>query len=55
MIFGLFGGGGSSTPDAPDYKTPDRLKPFLNYSSTATMKDGPEAANYLKELTSSIR
>jgi len=54
MIFGLFGGGGSSTPDAPDYKTPDRLKPFLSYSSTATMKDGPEAANYLQNLLKAL-
>ena len=34
MIFGLFGGGSSSSnvPDI-DYETPDSLKPFLNYSS----------------------
>ena len=51
MIFGLFGGGSSSSnvPDI-DYETPDSLKPFLSYSSTATMKDGPEAANYLQNL-----
>ena len=51
MIFGLFGGGGSSsTPSAPKYDTPDALKPFLNYSSTATMKDGPQSADYVQNL-----
>lgn len=50
MIFGLFGSGGSSTPDAPDYDTPDALKQFLNYSSTATMDDGPGAADFAENL-----
>ena len=50
MIFGLFGGGGSSSIDPPEYKTPDRLSSFLNYSSAATMEDGPEAASYLQNL-----
>ena len=55
MIFGLFGGGSSSSnvPDI-DYETPDSLKPFLSYSSTATMKDGPEAANYLQNLLKAL-
>jgi hypothetical protein len=50
MIFGLFGGGGSSTPSAPKYETPDALKPFLNYSTTATMTDGPQSADYVQNL-----
>jgi len=47
MIFGLFGGGSSSS-NVPkiDYETPDSLKPFLNYSSQSTYRDGPLAADY---------
>lgn len=57
MIFGLFGGGGggSSTPDAPNYDTPDALKSFLNYSSTATMEDGPGAANFAESLFNAMQ
>ena len=47
MIFGLFGGRSSSSnvPDI-DYETPDSLKPFINYSSQSTYRDGPLAADY---------
>ena len=46
MIFGLFGGGRSSSVSGPDYETPDSLKRFLNYSSQSTYRDGPLAADY---------
>ena len=55
MIFGLFGGNkSSSTPKAPKYETPDSLKQFLDYRSSATMKDGPEAASYVDSLINAV-
>lgn len=56
MIFGLFGGGSSSS-NVPkiDYETPDSLKPFLNYSSQSTYRDGPLAADYAANVYNAMR
>lgn len=54
MIFGLFGGGGSSTPDAPKYETPDSLKPFLNYTNKNVFEDGPKAASFANTIYGAV-
>ena len=60
MIFGLFGGRGSSSsrgfkaPDI-DYETPEGLNAFLNYADQNRFEDGPVAADYADNIYDAMR